>query len=126
MSSFKTILLSFLLISSACLQAQVAIEVAKVDGLYTVYPLMEKGSSIDPAQFDGGIYTSNLHHPQAKDFKDPVYIEFLLNQISLFQANDGFEVLFLIPMNEVETTVVCNYDGKKGYLKLIRMTESFE
>lgn len=126
MSLFKKVLLSSLLISSTYLQAQVAIEVAKVDGLYTVYPLVEKGSTVDPSQFDGGIYTSNLHHPQAKDFKDPVYIEFLLNQISLFQANEGFEVLFLIPVNEVETTVVCNYDGKKGYLKLIRITESFE
>lgn len=126
MTSFKKILFCSLLISSSYLQAQVAIEVAKVDGLYTVYPLVEKGSTIDPTQFDGGIFTSNLHHPQAKDFKDPVYIEFLLNQISLFQAKNGFEVLFLIPMNEVETTVVCNYDGKKGYLKLIRITETFE
>jgi len=115
--------MAMLCLAAGTMQAQVALEVAKVDGDYTIYPLIKKGDDQSKAEIKGGIYTSNQHHPTAADLRDPVYVEFLLNQISLFKAKGEFEVQYLIPENEVETLVICKLKEELGYLRLIRISE---
>ncbi len=118
--------IAMLMLVAGAMHAQVALEVAKIDGEFTIYPLIKKGDVPNSEDISGGIYSSNLHHPTAEDLRDPVYVEFLLNQISLFKSEGEFEVLYLIPENEVETIVVCKLNEKLGYLRLIRISERFD
>lgn len=119
-------LLCVLLFFGAGLQAQIALEVAQRDGRYSIYPFIEKGSAVNPSDYDAGIYTTNHYQPQASDFRDPVYVEFLLNDLKLYDYDQKFEVIYLIPENKLETLVVCKLNEEMGYLRLIRLTENSE
>lgn len=118
----KLIFCSCLLFSSGALQAQMALEYAQDQGMME---LIQKGDTTPQAAPTALFYT-DAFSPQAADFKDPVWIEFVLNEIKLPVLIGSWEVLYLVPENSQEVIAIVKRGEKVGYLRFIQVVESSE
>ncbi len=122
----RKISLISLALSSSGLNAQIALEFARIEERLTSFPLIEKGGEEASSDYKSGLYYSDNFEARSMDLHDPVWVEFFLNHCTLFQAHESFEVLYLIPENELETLVICRTDERLGYFRIIQITRSEE
>lgn len=122
MSQIKFGLILTLLLSAQKLDAQLAIEYAQGQGMM---PLIQKGHS-EQQQTPGALFYTDAFQPGPNDFHDPVWVEFVLNQIKLPALGGPWEVLGLIPENSEEVLVIVRREELLGYLRFIQIRESVE
>lgn len=108
-----------LLLAVGTVKAQMAIEYSREAG---VMPLLQKGDTLIKSQ-PTALYYSDAFSPQSADFRDAVWIEFVLNQLNLEALKGAWEVLYLIPENEEEVIIIARYNERLGYLRFIEVKD---
>jgi hypothetical protein len=114
----RILALAFLFLPGISVYSQVAMEYSRAEGLI---PLIEKGEEqgVDLDRFSA-LYVAEGLVVKTQDFKDPEWVERFLNKLSVFENASELEVRYLIPENSRETIVICQIDGRNGYVRLIR------